>query len=87
MTLFTNTAAVIILCAICALHFLNFVLPKKYSKIAVIVNITLHICLFIPILLEKTEIKDAALAYMISAFLYILLALVFYHERRGEDDV
>ena len=87
MTLFTNTVAIIILGAICVLHLVTFVLPGIYSKIAGFVNIGLHIGIGFPFLIGNTEMKDATLAYMISVFVYVLFALIFYRLRRQKDDV
>ena len=87
MTLFTNIWAVIILSVICVLHFVGFVLSGIYGKIAVFVNIALHISLLFPLLILGAKMQDVTLAYMISVFVYVLFALIFYKVRRKEDDV
>ena len=87
MTLFSNLPAVIMLSAILVLHLFNFILPGIYAKILGYVNVALHIALVFPFLFGNVEVKDAALAYMISAFLYILFAFIFYRLRRRRDDV
>jgi len=89
MTVFENTAALIIACAIILLHIITCILESRISKILKYVNIALHIGLIFPMIFGGMPIDEAVLLYMISIFVYTLsrLARGSLAGRGGRDDL
>lgn len=72
MELFSSIPSVIALCVCVALHIVSSVLSDNVAKILRYVNIGFHIALFLVIFFSKLEMESAALAMMISLFVYTL---------------
>jgi len=68
----------LILALMCVLHWVSVYLKGIISKIAVYVNIALHILVMLPMLSRKFTIEEAVLVYMISVFVYTFMSFVHY---------
>ena len=85
MTVFFELPVLLALLAIVALHITSLLVKSIYGKIALYINITLHIDLFILLIFLGASMGEIALAFMISVFVYTLAALIVYKfEGRGE---
>jgi hypothetical protein len=78
MTALLKLPTMIILAVIIILHVLSFALRELYGKIAVFVNIALHIALFILLLFLEASMEEIAFAYILSLFVYLACALAAY---------
>ena len=78
MILFSTPMVLLILALMCVLHWMPVYLKGIISKIAVYVNIALHILVMLPMLSRKFTIEEAVLVYMISVFAYTLMSFVHY---------
>ena len=71
MLIFKSAPILISLGVILAVHIVSSFVGGIISKILAIVNIALHIGLFILLMCEKIPIGEAVLCYMTSVFVYV----------------
>ncbi len=83
MTVFTSLTVWLVLSAVLLLHIASVVLPSLYAKIAIFVNIALHIALVWVLLAIKAPLDETVVICMISVFFYTLLSFVKYKRRGG----
>ena len=78
MTVLLKLPILIIFAAIFTLHVLSFALHNIIAKIAVFVNIALHIAMFVTLSFLGATMAETTLAFMISLLFYLACALAFY---------
>ncbi len=78
MILFSTPTVLLALVLMSALHWTTIYLKGIIAKISICVNIALHILVMIPMLVNKFTIEEAVLVYMISVFVYTLMAFIRY---------
>ena len=83
MTLLSYPLLFALAIAVICLHILPRVLRGKASFIAEIVNIALHIGLFIAMFLMSIPFDEVVLTLLLSAFVFTLLYLICERARKG----
>ena len=78
MLLFQNPISAVLLLAACALHAAGRFLCGTYAKIAQIVNIVLHLSLFLVFFLTELPLEEVALAFMMSTLSLLLFGYIDY---------
>ncbi len=84
MVFYTNLWACIIISLILILHAASVFAKPLISKIAVYVNLTLHIAFFGLLLYIGAEISELAVLFMGSLLVYVALSFFFY-KKIGEE--
>lgn len=86
MLIFKSAITLILLGVIAAVHIASIFVGGIISKILAVVNIGLHIGLFIVLMCEKIPIGEAVLCYMTSVFIYVASFFLSHtlSERRAE---
>lgn len=76
MLLFQNPINIALLLVACALHAANTFLCGIYAKIGQIVNIVLHLTLFLVFFLSGLPLEETVLAFMLSTLSLLLFGYI-----------
>lgn len=82
MLLFQNPINIALLLVACALHAANTFLCGIYAKIGQIVNIILHLTLFLVFFLSGMPLEETALAFMLSTLVLLLFGYIDYEMKK-----
>lgn len=85
MTVFLSLPVLLGLAIILVLHILSQRLSELYGKIALFVNIALHIAMFVVLAFLGASADEVVLFFMCSVFLYTLVALIKAKGVRREE--
>ncbi len=91
MIFYTNLWACIIISLILILHVASVFTKQLISKIAVYVNLALHIALFGLLMYIGAEISELSVLFMGSFLVYVSLSFFFskklYKDKNGDESV
>ena len=71
MIIFQSVYALIVTAVVISLHIVTAFSKPMLAKILNYVNISLHIVLFLTLILENVPIDEAVMVYMFSIFVYL----------------
>ena len=86
MVFYTNLWACIIISLILILHTVSVLSKQTISKIAVSVNLALHIALFGLLLYIGAEIAELAVLFMGSLLVYVAISFFFSKDLSREQN-
>ena len=78
MVLFTTPSILVALILVSGLHIASSFTPGIVSKILNYVNIALHLASLVLLMWQKCEVDETLLFYIISIFVYTVIAFVRY---------
>ena len=85
MVFITSPIVLVLLICIIALHAVNVFLENKWGKIAVFVNLALHIALFPALFFVSAPLSEVVLLFVFSFTAYVIMYFVKVKCKGGDN--